>query len=212
MSGSPIARLSASLRTNPNFEGRDAALGQSDGLNPLGFVGAGAVEVQFADTFLVQNSGTPTDMGGITVGDGGLTVSTTGEGPGDMFIYGRQEERWYVTNDDFVPTVTLAAGSTFTANSAINECLLTQCARPPPPPPPPPARRRRRHRRRRAAPPPGPPPAPPLRRRVRPPDLLLARRRVRLLIAALAPPPGPPPGPPPPPLSKVPKRSSGRST
>ena len=53
----------AQLESDPNFAGRDAALAASDGLNPLGFVVAGGVTVEFGDTFLVQNSGTPSRHG-----------------------------------------------------------------------------------------------------------------------------------------------------
>ena len=72
------------LEADPNFAGRNAALALNSGVaDPLGFVIAGGVAVEFTDTFLVQNSGTAANMGGITVGDDGLSIDVDNEfGPG----------------------------------------------------------------------------------------------------------------------------------
>ncbi|MEO7654511.1 MAG: hypothetical protein ABIS23_02365, partial [Sphingomicrobium sp.] len=107
------------LLIDPLFAGRNAALAVNNGTsNPLGFVGAGGVSVSFSETFLVQNSGTGTDMGGVSVGDNGLTVSNSGEGLGDMFIYARgiASDGTETINEAFAKTVVLGEGSTFTSN------------------------------------------------------------------------------------------------
>ena len=44
--------------------------------NPDGYVSAGGITADIGSTFLVQNSGTATDVGGLTVGDGGLTINS----------------------------------------------------------------------------------------------------------------------------------------
>ena len=67
------------LESDPNFAGREAALGSNSGTaNPLGFVGAGTINALVWDTFFVQNSGTATDLGGLTVGDESSRTTTTG--------------------------------------------------------------------------------------------------------------------------------------
>jgi filamentous hemagglutinin family protein len=67
------------LEADPNFAGRDSQLGANSGTsNPLGFVGVGGISALFTGTFFVQNSGTATDMGGLSVGDRGLFVENFG--------------------------------------------------------------------------------------------------------------------------------------
>ena len=110
------------LEANPNFAGRDAALGTNSGTsNPLGFVGAGGISAFFSNTFFVQNSGISTDMGGITVGDRGMIIDNSNAGTAPpavtLNIYGRQIRSTgaVVTNAAFasIPTLigTFAAGS-----------------------------------------------------------------------------------------------------
>jgi len=131
------------LEANPNFAGRDAALGINNGTsNPLGFVGANGINIFVTSSFFVQNSGTANDMGGITPGDRGLFIDNANSGTTPaavaVTIYGRQlkSDGTVVTNAAFVPTVRtigpIATGSTINA-AAVGS------APPPPPPPPPPA-------------------------------------------------------------------------
>ena len=110
--------------------------------NPNGSVSAGGITAQIGSSFLVQNSGVASDLGGITVGDGGLTISTgastasisTAAPTGPLLdIYGRQVKSNGTTlaGNDFVPVVKVSG--TFSSDSRINGCPIAGCAPPLPP-------------------------------------------------------------------------------
>src|SRR5207253_6916725 len=102
------ANLLSLLESNADFSGRDAALATNNGAdNPLGYIEAGTISVGVSNTFFVQNSGTSTDFGGITPGDGGLTIGSTGVNPSEIDIYGRQllSNGTQVTGDAFASNV-----------------------------------------------------------------------------------------------------------
>ena len=79
------------LEADPNYAGRDAALAVNSGTSNLnGFVGADTVSMNVSSTLFGQNSGVSNDMAGITVGDGGFSVASTGASPAMITAYGRQ--------------------------------------------------------------------------------------------------------------------------
>ncbi|MBA3668423.1 MAG: hypothetical protein H0W65_12015, partial [Sphingomonas sp.] len=119
------------LEVDPNYVGRATDLASNSGTsNPDGFVKAGSVNAGIGSTFFVQNSGLTTDMGGITVGDGGLTLNSTGTGPAAVDIYGRQiaSNGTTTTGDAFVGTVQAGGPGGYTSDSTINDCPLAGCA------------------------------------------------------------------------------------
>jgi hypothetical protein len=163
------AELIGKLRADPNFAGRDAALAANSGTaRPEGYAGAGAMSLSTGNSLFVQNSGTSTDFAGLSVGEGGLTIASTGTQPATVIAYGRQQraDGTIVGGNAFYGTVTFVPGpSGFGQGSSLNGCPVPAgCAPPPPPPPPPPpaeppappgrrsARCRRRSERRTAAP------------------------------------------------------------
>jgi hypothetical protein len=118
--------LLTQLETDPNFSGRDAALGTNSGTpNQDGFVRAGTIVAGVTDTFLVQNSGTPDLFGGIDTGDGGLSIGTTGATPAVIIAYGRQTNSngQVITNEDFLDSVDVT-GTGYTDDSAVNGCHI----------------------------------------------------------------------------------------
>ena len=135
----------SALETNPASVTPDQLAANGGTANPNGFVSAGGVTAQIGGSFLVQNSGTLDDPGGITVGDSGLTVSTTASAASVVTeaatlplldIFGRQirSNGTTVTGNDFVPVVKVLGS--FSGDSTINGCSLAGCAPPPAPPPP----------------------------------------------------------------------------
>jgi hypothetical protein len=116
------------LNDDPNFVGRDDAIGTPGDVDPLGFLIAGTMTLGIGNTLFVQNSGTPTDFAGITVGSGGLTIRTTGEAPAHVVAYGRRfvSDGVFVTGNAFFDEVDfgLDAGSTYTDLAEFNECLI----------------------------------------------------------------------------------------
>ncbi|HET9811090.1 MAG TPA: hypothetical protein VFP53_05275, partial [Sphingomicrobium sp.] len=128
--------LISQLQSNPNFEGRDAALATNSGESvPNGFIRAGGVSATVVDSFLVQNSGTTDDLGGITVGDGGLTVTNGGTEPVTVIAYGRQVGSDGTTVDGaaFAGEVELGGAAGATSDSTINGCSLgSACGGAPP--------------------------------------------------------------------------------
>ena len=134
------------LTADPNFSGRDTALATNSGTaNPGGYVRAGSVSVDISETFFVQNSAMLGSHGGISVGDGGLSVNNWGEAEATVVGHGRRENSdETLTEDDAFADSVQFSGSGFTADSAINGCAIsTACTVPPPPP----LLRRHRHRR-----------------------------------------------------------------
>jgi len=135
----------SALQANPSSATPDQLATNNGTSNPNGFVSAGGIAAQIGTSFLVQNSGTSGDLGGITVGDGGLTVSTSASAASvvpaaataPLFdIFGRQVKSngTTVTGGDFVPVVKVSG--TFSGASQINGCPIGGCAPPAPPPPP----------------------------------------------------------------------------
>jgi filamentous hemagglutinin family protein len=117
----------ALLETNPNFPGRDAALGINSGTaNQDGFLRAGTIEALIGDTLLVQNSGTGDLFGGVDTGAGGLSIETFGETPATVVAYGRQTtgNGTVITNQDFLNSVDLSGTGGFTDDSAVNGCAI----------------------------------------------------------------------------------------
>ena len=76
------------------------------------------------------------------MGDGGLTIVSSGSSPATVVLGGRQVTSGGIINshNDFPPTVQFAGSGGFSAQSAINGCSVADgCAttQPPPAPPPP---------------------------------------------------------------------------
>ena len=96
------------LNADPNFSGRDAALAANNGTaNPDGFVGRGR-STPMSDRPCSSNSNTADAPGGLTVGDGGLTVTNTGATPATVVAYGSQKKSdgTTVSGADFFNAVT----------------------------------------------------------------------------------------------------------
>ena len=130
-SGSLLSQLEA----DPNFAGRDAALANNSGTaNQDGFIRAGTINAGVANSFFVQNSGTPDLFAGIDTGAGGLAITNTGNTQALVVIFGRQTTAsgTVVTNQDFLGTVGLAGTGGFTNDSAVNGCIIgSLCGQPP---------------------------------------------------------------------------------
>ena len=75
-----------------------------------------------SSTLFGQNSGVSNDMAGITVGDGGFSVASTGASPAMVTAYGRQMN----SDGSTVTGIAFAQGTglsgTFAAGSTINGC------------------------------------------------------------------------------------------
>ena len=128
------------LLANPNFTGRnEALLANSGGPNaPRGYVEGGNVTLTPLNTLFVQNSGSATDFGGITIGDGTLTINaTTAAGATtDVYAFGRRvrPDGTMTVGDVFFGEVTY--NGNYTAGSKLNECIIPTRTCPTPPPPP----------------------------------------------------------------------------
>jgi filamentous hemagglutinin family protein len=124
------------LAANVNFAGRDTALGTNSGTpNQQGFVRAGTIVANVANSFLVQNSGTPQLFAGIDTGPGGLTLNNTGTTPAILIVYGRQTNGngVLITNEDFLGSVNVGGTGGFTDDSSVNGCEIgsaTSCNAP----------------------------------------------------------------------------------
>jgi hypothetical protein len=122
-SGSVLAQLEA----DPNFAGRDTALGTNSGTaNQDGFLRAGTISALIGDSLLVQNSGTTDLFAGIDTGAGGLSIETVGTTPATVVAYGRQTnpDGTVITNQDFLNSVDLTGTGGFTDDSAVNGCAI----------------------------------------------------------------------------------------
>ncbi|BDI61682.1 hypothetical protein [Qipengyuania nanhaisediminis] len=131
------------LQDDVGYAGRNddlmTALAGSD--DPLGYVRAGGVTVEFGDSFLVRNTGTDTEQGGILVSDGGLTIFSPDAGGGggnpvDVFAYGARidDQGNLITGEAFFNEVNFnndgGTGSTeYTDESEFNDCVINtgQC-------------------------------------------------------------------------------------
>ncbi|HWJ59538.1 MAG TPA: hypothetical protein VNR68_07900, partial [Sphingomicrobium sp.] len=128
------------LEIDPNFSGLADALATNNGpVNQDGYVQAGGVTAtMLGSSFLVQNSGTETDVAGITVGDGGLTVVNQGAEPATVIVNGQQvlSDGTIISGDAFAEAVDITGPTS--GDSTVNGCEIGGCTAPPPPPPPPP--------------------------------------------------------------------------
>ncbi|WP_157075158.1 hypothetical protein [Erythrobacter sp. AP23] len=106
----------ALLQGDVAFEGRNDLLATSapGSDDPLGYLRAGDVEIDIWESFLVRNTGSAAEPGGITV-TGSLTVDGDGdesEVPLDVFAYGRRqnEDGSFTTGADFFALVDFEGG------------------------------------------------------------------------------------------------------
>jgi filamentous hemagglutinin family protein len=127
------------LEENPNPANLADVLATNSGAdNQGGYLRAGGIEAtMLGSSFLVQNSGTADSYAGISVGDGGLTITNNGEDAANTIVHGRQvlANGTIVSGDEFAGIVDTSG--TFTAGSTINGCSISGCGSTPPPPPPP---------------------------------------------------------------------------
>jgi hypothetical protein len=95
---------------------------------PEGWLIAGGMTLGIGNTLFVQNSGAGRDFAGITVGEGGLTINTTGQSPAQVVAYGRKfnADGTFTTGDAFFRLVNFGVGegSLYTDLSEFNECLI----------------------------------------------------------------------------------------
>jgi hypothetical protein len=115
------------LEADPNFAGRDAALGAPPATpNPDGFVRAGTITSHVVNSFFAQNSGTAALFAGIDTGAGGLSITSAGATPATLIVYGRQTnaDGTVITNSDFLNSVNLQGTGGFTNDSAVNGCTI----------------------------------------------------------------------------------------
>ncbi|NQX94794.1 MAG: hypothetical protein HRT64_07755, partial [Erythrobacter sp.] len=131
----------AQLQADPNFAGRNdvlntAAPGSED---PLGYLSAEAVRIGVGNSLLVRNTGTATEQGGITVGDGGegglLQIGRRQDDVNfddlDVFAFGAflDDNGQFITGETFFNQVDFndnidTGSTTYTDESAFNECLI----------------------------------------------------------------------------------------
>ncbi len=123
--------LLSQLQADVNFAGRDAALATNSGSDtPQGFVRAASITANVANSFLVQNSGTPQLFAGLDTGAGGLSITSTGTTPATLIIYGRQTNGngVLITNEDFLGSVDVGGTGGFTDDSSVNGCTIGSAA------------------------------------------------------------------------------------
>jgi hypothetical protein len=130
------------LADDPTFANAIDLLSVNNGpVNPEGYLVAGALEVtMLGSSFLVQNTGTPDELAGLTVGDGGLSIVNDGSDPATVILFGRQQRNdgTIVTGDAFANDVQLSGPGGFSENSFVNGCdVSAACGEPQPPPVPP---------------------------------------------------------------------------
>jgi len=124
------------LIVDPNFAGRNAALLANGGpVDPRGYVEAFDVFLSPRGTLFVQNSGTATDFGGITVGSSTLTINAgTTNTPADVYAFGRSiraDGSMSTGNTFFFEGV---YNGNYTAGSELNLCNIPTRTCPAPPP------------------------------------------------------------------------------
>lgn len=121
------ASVLSQLAANPNFPTRDTALGTNNGANnPDGFVRAGSITSEVANSFLVQNSGTAEQFAGIDAGAGGVAITSNSTTPATVIAYGRQTQAdgTLITNENFLASVQLSGTGGFTNDSEVNGCAV----------------------------------------------------------------------------------------
>ncbi|AOL22789.1 filamentous hemagglutinin family N-terminal domain-containing protein [Erythrobacter litoralis] len=143
------ADLITALQADRSFAGRndELAVAIAVSADPLGYLRAGRVDLQPGQSLLVRNTGSETEQGGITVGDGGLFIraNENSESTLDVFAYGRRQQAdgSFVTGSDFFSEVNfnINVGNTaYTGESELNDCVINTAECPtavtPPPEPP----------------------------------------------------------------------------
>ncbi len=124
------------LIVDPNFAGRNAALLANDGpVEPRGYVEGFDVVLTPLRSLYVQNSGTATDFGGITVGSSTLTINAGAQGaPADVAVFARgiRADGTMSTGSAFF--FEAVYNGTYTAGSELNLCNIPARTCPAPPP------------------------------------------------------------------------------
>lgn len=125
----------AALDRLASLDARDERLGANDGVrSDAGSLQANAIEFAVRDGLYIQNSGASLaslDRRGFTVGAGGVSVTTTGSGPAEIVLNGRQATAGggFVTGAALIPLVRLsgtgnATMASFDPRSTVNGCLI----------------------------------------------------------------------------------------
>ncbi|HEY0325052.1 MAG TPA: hypothetical protein VGC46_03610 [Allosphingosinicella sp.] len=124
------------LIADPNFAGRNAALLANSGpADPRGYVEGFDVVLTPLRTLFVQNSGTATDFGGVTVGSSTLTINAGAPGaPADVAMFARG-----IRSDGSMSIGTAfffegVYNGNYTAGSELNLCNIPTRTCPAPPP------------------------------------------------------------------------------
>ncbi|SNS06946.1 haemagglutination activity domain-containing protein [Sphingomonas laterariae] len=131
------AQAWADIQNLTGIDARDERLARNDGIsNAAGFLQAGAMEFRASSGIYIQNTGTDrrpsAERGGFTVGSGGVTITTLGDGaPVEIVINGRQQraDGSFASGADLIPLLTLrgqgsAAMASFNPRSTANGCLI----------------------------------------------------------------------------------------
>ena len=129
------ATTAAALDGLASLDARDERLGINDGaVNDAGYLQANAIAFRVSSGLYIQNSGTgrQSDMRrGFTVGSGGVSIATTGTGPAEIAINGRQAlaDGTFATGKTLIGRLTLsgtgqATMASFDPRSTVNGCLI----------------------------------------------------------------------------------------
>ncbi len=125
---SASALLIDRLAADPDFAGRDVLLRTNGGpFAPRGQVEADGIALFVRDSLFVQNSGRPTDLAGLTVGAGGLTLTPTGAAPLNVYAFGRRIDPagGFVTNTAFFGEVRYEPGTAgYSEPAQFNLCFI----------------------------------------------------------------------------------------
>jgi hypothetical protein len=129
--------LLGSLVADPNFAGRNEALRTNNGPVDLeGYLVAGGISFEVGQNLFVQNTGTATDFAGLTVGSGGLSISSQSRVATEGFFaaaesdsitvvaFGRQQnpDGTFTTGREFYNQTNFnqAEGTSYTDDSELN--------------------------------------------------------------------------------------------
>jgi hypothetical protein len=126
------------LIADPGFAGRNAALLANSGpVNPRGYIEAFDVVLSPLRSLYVQNSGTPTDFGGITVGSSTLTINAGAPGePADVVAFARGIRADGTMSTGRAFFLEGVYNGAYTAGSELNLCNIPTRSCPAPPAPP----------------------------------------------------------------------------
>jgi hypothetical protein len=133
------AALAAQLAANPNFAGRNDALFVNSGaVNARGYLQGGGIAFTVGNGLFIQNTGTSTDFAGVAVGAAGLAIRGSTAAPISVVGYGRRHnaDGSFTTGEPFFALVDFGkgAGTSYTADSELNECNINAgCPVPPAP-------------------------------------------------------------------------------